>query len=114
MRRASPRRGMTVRPASGTWDPARNTGCCGPVPPATSHCPCFPPEGRWLLVLNRNGVQQLWDLAERKLIRSWRGGARRIRADGREIAAALADGTIEIRETSTGQMLRHFPTNPGG
>src|SRR5262249_35671902 len=82
--------------------------------PDSAHYPSFTPDGRWLLVENANGVQQLWDLAEEKLIRSWRGEAGRIRPDGREIATALADGTIEIRETSTGRVLRRFPTNPGG
>jgi WD40 repeat protein len=77
--------------------------------------PSFTPDGRWILVSNTNyDVRQLWDLAEGKLIRSWRGRAGMIRPDGREIATALADGTIEIRETSTHQVLRRFPTNPDG
>jgi WD40 repeat protein len=67
-----------------------------------------------MLVENANGVQQLWDLAEGKLIRSWSGGAGKIRPDGREIATGLGDGQIEIRETSSGQVIRRFPTNPGG
>ena len=79
-----------------------------------THLPSFTPDGRWILVENSNGVQQLWDLAKGKLIRSWRGGAGMIRPDGREIATGQADGTIEIRETSTGRVLRRFPTNPGG
>jgi WD40 repeat protein len=79
-----------------------------------SHFPSFTPDGRWILVSNYTDVQQLWDLAEGKLIRSWPGRAGMIRPDGREIATALADGTIEIRETSTGQELRRFPANPDG
>ena len=76
--------------------------------------PSFTPDGRWILVNNASGTQQLWDVAEGKLVRSWPGGAGMIRPVGREIASGLADGTIEIRETSTGQVLRRFPTNPGG
>ena len=81
---------------------------------AAADYPSFTPDGRWVLVTNSNGVQQLWDLAEGKLIRSWPGARGMIRPDGREIATALADGTIEIRETSTGRVLRRFSTNPGG
>ena len=62
--------------------------------------PSFTPDGRWTLVENGIGVDQLWDLAEGKLIRSWRGRSGMIRPDGREIATALEDGTIEIREAS--------------
>ncbi len=76
--------------------------------------PSFTPDGRYLLVTNINYVQQLWDLAAGKLIRSWRGGAGMIRPDGREIATELGGGTIEIRETSTGRVLRRFSTDPGG
>jgi WD40 repeat protein len=75
--------------------------------------PSFTPDGRWVLIVGR-GMQQLWDLAGGKLIRSWRGGAGMIRPDGLEIATPLADGTIEICDTSTGRVLRRFPTNPGG
>jgi WD40 repeat protein/serine/threonine protein kinase len=83
---------------------------------ASNSCyPSFTPDGRSVLVGNEpSGVQQLWDLAEGKLIRSWRGGLGMIRPDGREVATPLADGTIEIQETSTGRVLRRFPTNPGG
>ena len=79
-----------------------------------SYYPSFTPDGRWLLVGNTSGTQQLWDLVEGKLIRWWRGGPGMIRPDGREIATPLSDGTIEIRETATGRVLRGFPTNPGG
>jgi len=76
--------------------------------------PSFTPDGRLMLVTDTEGMAQLWELARGRPIRSWRGRAGMIRPDGREIATELADGTIEIRETSTGQMLRRFPTNPGG
>jgi WD40 repeat protein len=79
-----------------------------------SRYPSFTPDGRQVLVSN-SGFQQLWDLAERTLIRYWPGREGVIRPDGREIASALADGTIEIRAASTGQRLRHFSTkNPRG
>jgi WD40 repeat protein len=75
--------------------------------------PSFTPDGRLLLVAYGQ-TMQLWQLDGDTPVRSWPGTTGMIRPDGREIASQLVDGTIEIRETSTGQLLRHFPTNPGG
>ena len=83
--------------------------------PIVASYPSFTPDGQLMLVTNDEGegMAQLWEPARGTPIRSWQGRGDDP-AGGREIATALSDGTIEIRETSAGQMLRHFPTIPGG
>jgi WD40 repeat protein/serine/threonine protein kinase len=83
-------------------------------PSSGSYYPSFTPDGQRVLVEEKFGMQYLWDLAAGQVIRSWPGISGTIRPDGREIATALEDGTIEIRETSTGQVLRRFAANPAG
>jgi RNA polymerase sigma factor (sigma-70 family) len=72
----------------------------------------FTPDGAALVTLDRNGVIHFWDPADGTFRHEFGGGQpvwRPLRLvfspDGKSIVAPLSDGTVQIRDTATGQVL---------
>jgi serine/threonine protein kinase/WD40 repeat protein/Tfp pilus assembly protein PilF len=78
----------------------------------------FSPDGRHLAMTSRNGVLQVWDLQERRVVVTEREMPRAIpinwsfSPDGRELALGRTDSSIVFYELGSGHLLRRWTEHP--
>jgi len=108
----------TGKPGTRLWD-ARTRQPIGELLPSTDYVTriVFRPDGRALLAGTINRSTRLWDTIQGQALTEplIDEGAGEFRHDGRAFLTVGGDGTVKLRDATTGEVLGRFPTasSPG-
>jgi WD40 repeat protein len=78
----------------------------------------FSPDGKRLYSAHEDGGIRVWDVAEHRLLATWKEHTASVRKvvmspDGRLLASASDDGTARVWDTSTGRVISRHPGQAG-